>query len=322
MSILSARSLRAAMVATVAVLLASVARADDVKGSKDHPLVSRFKGAEIVDYASKDFDEAVLPVQRMDSASPYPPSATMKVEGKVTRITYRLPARRSAVEAMRNYQQALSSDKVIFHCAGDECGGEFAGFVGNSGKVIPPGWSATFNTENNRYALARKSLPSGDVYILLYAMQENAENPVTVYEEVVEVRPMQTGQVTVLDAPALDKGLRSEGHVAVYGLYFDTGKAEVKPESKPTLDQMARLLAQQPALKVYLVGHTDNVGPLATNLDLSQRRAEAVAKALATDYKVDASRMTARGVASLAPLASNADEPGRARNRRVELVQQ
>ena len=83
-------------------------------------------------------------------------------------------------------------------------------------------------------------------------------------------------------------------------MYFDTDKAEVKPESKAALDEMGKLLKANPNLKVYVVGHTDNQGTLARNLDLSQKRADAVVKALEADYKIAAARLSPRGVASLA----------------------
>ena len=197
-----------------------------------------------------------------------------------------------------------------------------AGFIGNSGKVVPSGWGHfSFETEKNRYLLAQRSAPGGDVYVLLYAMQET-NYPTAVFQRTVELKPMQGAQVNVLDAAALQRGLEADGKVAVYGVHFDTAKAEVKPDSKASLDEMAKLLAKNPGMKVYIVGHTDNTGTLAANLDLSQKRADAVAKALASTYKVEPQRLAARGVASLAPVASNSGEEGRARNRRVELVVQ
>jgi len=133
---------------------------------------------------------------------------------------------------------------------------------------------------------------------------------------------MQTGQVTV-DAKKLQSGLEADGKVALYGLFFDTGKADIKPESKAQLDEMAKLLQAQPALKVFIVGHTDNVGAFDANRALSLKRAEAVVAALtAAPHKIDAKRLMAIGSANTAPVASNAEEAGRARNRRVELVAQ
>ena len=76
------------------------------------------------------------------------------------------------------------------------------------------------------------------------------------------------------------KGLGEAGHIALYGIYFDTDKAVLKPESRPTLEQIAKLLTSQPQLSVFIVGHTDNQGAYDYNLDLSKRRAEAIAAEL------------------------------------------
>ncbi|MES2346180.1 MAG: OmpA family protein [Pseudomonadota bacterium] len=144
-----------------------------------------------------------------------------------------------------------------------------------------------------------------------------------IYVEIVEAKAMETGKVSAsLNAADMAKGIAADGKVAVYGVYFDTDKTDVKPESKTALAEMAKLLQQDPKLKLYVVGHTDNQGALAHNVDLSQKRAESVIKALAADYKVDAKRLSAKGVASYAPAASNDAEAGREKNRRVELVKQ
>ena len=108
--------------------------------------------------------------------------------------------------------------------------------------------------------------------------------------------------------------------MAVYGIYFDTGKATLKPESDAALAEIAKLLTADTALKLNVVGHTDNAGSLDANMKLSQARAEAVAKALTRRHGIAASRLKSFGVASLAPVASNDSEDGRAKNRRVELV--
>jgi OmpA-OmpF porin, OOP family len=94
----------------------------------------------------------------------------------------------------------------------------------------------------------------------------------------------------------------------------------VKPESKASLEQIAALLKQNSALKLHLVGHTDNQGSLENNFALSKARAGAISAALSAQYGIAAARLSANGVSSLAPVASNADDAGRAKNRRVELV--
>ena len=124
----------------------------------------------------------------------------------------------------------------------------------------------------------------------------------------------------MVDADAMAKGLRETGRIALYGIYFDTDKAVIRPESRPTLEQIAKLLASQVALNVFIVGHTDSQGPYTYNLDLSRRRAEAIAAELVKTYHIGAPRLQTAGVAHLAPVGSNASEAGRALNRRVELV--
>jgi outer membrane protein OmpA-like peptidoglycan-associated protein len=108
----------------------------------------------------------------------------------------------------------------------------------------------------------------------------------------------------------------------VPGIFFDTGKSELKPESAAAVGEVAKLLKADAALKVYVVGHTDNVAALELNLRLSQARAEAVMQALMSQHGIAAARLAARGVGPLAPVASNDNEEGRAKNRRVELVKQ
>jgi OOP family OmpA-OmpF porin len=125
-----------------------------------------------------------------------------------------------------------------------------------------------------------------------------------------------------LNASDMAKGIAAEGKVAIYGVYFDTDKADVKPESKASLGEMAKLLQKDAALKVHVVGHTDSQGTTARNLDLSQKRAESVIKALTTEHKIDGKRLSAKGIASYAPVASNDNDAGREKNRRVELVKQ
>jgi OOP family OmpA-OmpF porin len=124
------------------------------------------------------------------------------------------------------------------------------------------------------------------------------------------------------NAEVFSNDLRATGHVAVYGILFDTGKTELKPESEPALVEIAKLLAADAALKLHVVGHTDNVGALESNMKLSQGRADAVVQALVGRHGIAAARLKAGGVGPLAPVASNDAEEGRTKNRRVELVKQ
>lgn len=137
---------------------------------------------------------------------------------------------------------------------------------------------------------------------------------------IVEKQAM--AQEVKASADLFQSGLKAAGHVEVPGIYFDTGKSDLKPESDAALGEIARLLKADPALKVYVVGHTDNVASLDLNTKLSQARAEAVVQALVGKHGIAAARLLGRGVGPLAPVASNDAEDGRAKNRRVELVKQ
>lgn len=137
---------------------------------------------------------------------------------------------------------------------------------------------------------------------------------------ILEVQSMQ--QDVTADAASLLSGLTESGHVEVPGILFDFGKSEVKPESQPALEEVAKLLQQDPKLRVWVVGHTDNVGSAESNVTLSNARAAAVIKVLTEKLKVDAKRLAPFGAGPYAPVASNTTDEGRARNRRVELVAQ
>jgi len=137
--------------------------------------------------------------------------------------------------------------------------------------------------------------------------------------DIIEVKAMTQNMVTV-KAAEMAKSITTSGRIALYGILFDFNKAEIKPESKATLEEIAKMLKAEPNLVLHVVGHTDNVGSYEFNLGLSKKRAEAVVAALVSEYGISASRLTANGVASLAPVAVNTSEEGRAKNRRVELV--
>jgi OmpA-OmpF porin, OOP family len=184
-----------------------------------------------------------------------------------------------------------------------------------------------FNVEDERFIAAKIPRSSGDAYVMVFtAMQENAAIPdagkrVATFVEISETKAMDRNMVNI-DAAAMEKGLHAEGKIALYGILFDTDKAEIKPESKPQLEEMAKLLRTESTLKVYIVGHTDNQGALDHNVGLSQRRAEAVVKALSSGFGIDSRRLMSKGLANFAPVANNQSEEGRAKNRRVELVEQ
>lgn len=293
--------------------------AADIKGAKDHPAISRYDGASITGYQVEKFQSYGLligPVSQGDGKAGNPKSVK-PLEGKVTAISYLGPEDRTTLEIFRNYEQELKADgyEVLYQCALKACGSQFHWTAVSGGLMIGV-------SEEQRYLAARKPRAEGDIYVSLYMNQNKAagKKAARIQLDVIEVQPMQTGMVTV-DATAMAKGIGEEGHIAIYGIYFDTDKAEIKPESKPSLDEIAKLLKKVTTLKLIIVGHTDNQGTLAYNMGLSKRRAAAVVRALTTQYGIAPARLQSQGVAFLAPVASNRNEAGRAKNRRVELVE-
>ena len=139
------------------------------------------------------------------------------------------------------------------------------------------------------------------------------------YQTIVTVQEMK--QEVTADASSLSDEITKTGHVAVYGIHFDTGKATIQPDSEQALTEVAKLLEQSPDLKIRVEGHTDNQGAAAANQALSEKRAQAVVTWL-TAHGTSASRLTAQGFGQTKPVADDGTEDGRAKNRRVELVKQ
>ena len=215
-------------------------------------------------------------------------SATQPVEGKRFEIKYRIggtAAAPSKLAIIRNHQQALAA-------------------IG-----------ATVQYEDARYTILKLSKDGREVWLEV----DTAWNSGYLLN-IVEKQVMT--QEVVANAAFFQAGLQSAGHVVVPGIYFETAKADVKPESDAAIAEIAGLLTADPGIKLFVVGHTDGVASFELNLKLSQARAEAVVQALVTKHKIAAARLVARGVGPLAPVATNDTEEGRARNRRVELVKQ
>ena len=118
--------------------------------------------------------------------------------------------------------------------------------------------------------------------------------------------------------PLYDR-LASEGKIITYAITFETGKADLKPESMVEINRIAKLMQENPALEFEVQGHCDATGSDKVNDPLSQKRAEAIVAAL-VDQGIAAARLTPVGKGSHAPIASNSTDEGRAKNRRVEFV--
>ncbi|MDR7270867.1 outer membrane protein OmpA-like peptidoglycan-associated protein [Pelomonas saccharophila] len=340
---------RAALTLLASFALVTTALADapkaDVSGSADHPVLKRFTGSVLAGYAQQDWEQRSFPdasgVSKTENDKFNRP---VNLEGKATRLFYLGQLGKSPLEVFRNYQQALNAAgfKVTWQCESEAQGCVKAYFAldgyerakgmrwaegdvpGVGAEYRSSSWPLAMSISYDQARMLVGTLSSGGrtLNLLLFTSMAATEhtNRSATYIEIVEPKAMPTGQVTV-DAKAIASGLQAEGRIALYGLFFDTGKTDIKPDSNAQLDQMVATLKAQPALKVLIVGHTDNVGSIDANLALSEGRAKAVVAAL-TQRGIAANRLQARGIANFAPVASNASEDGRGRNRRVEMVLQ
>jgi outer membrane protein OmpA-like peptidoglycan-associated protein len=277
-------ALAAAMLVVVA--LPCAAQEKDIPGSKDPRLLTRMPGFYISGYKDVQFDAHEFLVQT--------PKAVGKqhAEGHQTYWRYDITSAAAAtppskLQIARNYQNAV-----------ERLGGKkmYDAGPGND-------YDSTFLISKNGTDTWIELNPIGTMYTLL----------------IVEVQKMQ--QDVVANADALKSGLADAGHVEVPGIFFDTAKSDIKPESQPAIQEVVKMLQASPAVKVWVVGHTDNVGTADANVALSNARAASVVKALAAGG-IDARRLTPHGDGPFAPVAANTTDEGRARNRRVELVAQ
>jgi OmpA-OmpF porin, OOP family len=285
------------------------AAARDVPGSADHPLLTRFPGSVIVKYRQADYEEFVLPLGK-HAGGKKGFTRFETVAGKFTSFEYENAAGRSVIEIFENYQQALTKAgfEVLFSCVKHpECGGDL-------GKYMGAVWHS-----DSRFLAAKGGDAAAPTYVALFVHKRGSSNEMGIQLRIVESRGMKTGQVTAT-AAAISQGLAAQGKFALYGLHFDTGKAELKPDSDAALSEVAQVLKSNPTLELYVVGHTDSTGAVSANVELSDRRAAAAVKALVERYGIAAGRLTAKGVGPFAPVGTNGTEDGRAKNRRVELV--
>lgn len=319
----------------LAVASVALAQDQDVEGSKDHPLVGRYEGSTIAFYKVSEFDEAALLTAPHDYNALLEKDATddrsgddwLKLEGRVTKIRYAIPQGRSSLEVVRNYEGALAQRgfTTLFSCADKSC---FTGTLRDAYllglQIDRDNNDSALYIDHARYVLdalsqgASLGSEASMTYVSLLVGEDGPD--VTAFVEVVETRPMQTGKIAFVDANQMATQISASRSVNIYGLLFDFDSATLKSESRPTIDEIAKLLGEHPELRLRVVGHTDNQGSVEYNQGLSERRAQSVVAVLTSDYGVAANRLSASGAGSSAPIAPNGTEEGRAKNRRVELV--
>lgn len=264
----------------------SVATAgEDVRGAKDHPLLTRYPGSFITEY-SKNYNASGFQVGE-NGAAP----KTETVEGDTTTLMYfydNPEEQPSPLQVIRNYQNALKAigGTVLYERMPlDGDAGETTMKVTTAGKDVWVKVAPGYGAPTNYYQLV-----------------------------VTEVAAM----AQLVTANQLLDELNKNGFITLY-INFDTGKSVLKQDGLATVKEIATMMKSTPALKLAVEGHTDNVGDAASNKKLSEARAKSVMTAIVA-AGIDATRLSAAGFGQEKPVADNRSEDGRAKNRRVELV--
>ena len=267
---------------TVILLLTTTfcyAQNSDVKGSKDHPLVTRMPDFYIGQYEENEFELENFKTNEGNVA----------VEGHKYVIDYRLKdgiTPSGKMQILKNYQTALT------------------------------GIGAEIMLQGSYYYVFKIAKDNKETWVKVDPGNDDGKRYILT---IVERESLV--QEVFADATAMKNGIRATGFIDLYGIYFDSGKSIVKKESDKTLAEIAKLLNENSGLSLFIVGHTDSDGDLQLNMDLSQKRAEAVCSILVSQYKISGSRIVPKGLGPLSPVATNHTTEGKAKNRRVVLVE-
>ena len=268
----------------IALPLLAIAQTD-AEGCKDHPLFTKISNFYISD-CSENYNEIKLRTSEEKSETK---------EGNLVTITYYFNSssgekEKSPFQIIKNYENAVTK---------------------NGGETLYK--NADFQKD---YIEATFHLTSKDkeywVKLFNFGGTANEIEHYTLY--ILEMEPMKQE----VQASEMLKALNKDGFIALY-INFETGKADIKPDSQPIVDQIVELLKQNTDLKISIEGHTDNVGDDKSNQTLSENRAKSVMNAIVAKG-IDKSRLSFKGWGASKPIADNRTEDGRAKNRRVEIV--
>jgi len=339
----------------VGLLFATDLPKKDIKNSKDTPYLGRYKGSIIIGYKHDRFNKFKLPISKLQKVEGktdkrlnryFEPTKAKELVGELTVITYLMPKGVSSFEVLQNYKDEIAKKggEILFECE-KGCGGnpkltsddingandtslmmymQPLSQVRSYLQLEDAGYCAYTNTITDQHYIAFK-IKDSYFGLVTYVLDDSALCDGYGHRAVAvlfAVTPKQKdNNMVVIKANKMKEQISKEGKIALYGIYFDTDKATLKSESEPTIKEIAKLLKDNPKLKLLIVGHTDNQGTFVYNKKLSQNRANSVVKELAVKYGINTDRLHPVGVSYAAPVASNNTQEGRAKNRRVELVE-
>ena len=301
--------------------------AQDIAGSQDHKLITRFPKSKIISYYQNEYNELKFAIKPAKAEEP--PKEWLTVSGKHTSIIYEAPADKTTIQIMKNYRDAIlaKGGELLFECSNGKCAGTDAWYnakffngvyISNRGGGVSHYEHFDAYHASQKYLVA-KIVTTNKVYYLEVGMTPKYdEQSVKICIEIVEEEILASGLISV-NADVIKEKMDAEGKIALYGIFFDTGKATLQSVSATELGHLITYLQQNQIVNIYIVGHTDDTGSQAMNQQLSEKRAAAVKNYLLEKGITD-NRIIAQGVGPYAPVATNETEEGRKLNRRVEIV--
>ncbi|MEM9229124.1 MAG: OmpA family protein [Pseudomonadota bacterium] len=303
---------------SMALTLASAAMASAVIAATEVPLPA---GAVETAWEVTDPDIYELPIGRF-TAERAPVAA---IAGHVTTRAWRWPREGSEPLAVKLSLRAafLAQGYRLRHsCSDDGCGGFDFRY---QTRVLP---SPMMEVDLNAFsflALQRHTDAGQETLSFLISRSPRGN-----YLQAIEVTPSAVDAPVLSVPPALGPaarpdadifaGMEDQGRAVLPGMDFAPGVTDVAPDVRSGLAQIARFMVTYPEARIVIVGHTDNVGSLESNIRVGRERAAAVRRALIEDYAIAPDRLDVAGAGFLAPLQRNDSEAGRAANRRVEII--
>ncbi|WMS87235.1 OmpA family protein [Pleionea litopenaei] len=286
----------------------------DIEGAVDHPLISRYLGAALIDYATFGYEEVALPTAPVESKDP---EQTLLVKGQAQFYRYSTARGVALVEVVKSYQRAFNSDEfeVIFQCERGQCGRYIEHYL-ESDQVFKGVRTEIMRETPLFVARHRSKYGSTLVLVSFYDWSDY----VSIYQAVIKESILDDTKVAINSDYIADQ-IMANGKVALYGIHFEHDSDTITPESQAPLSAIADFLEKNTNLSLYVVGHTDASGTEAYNQALSLKRATAITEKLVKEFGVKRSRLTPKGVGNLVPVASNKQNDGKRLNRRVELVE-
>jgi len=251
----------------------------DAKGVKDLPYLGRYDGSMILTSQHSKFDRFTLPLSALKATEGkrdghnniyFAPETSKMLEGEHTRLVYILPAERTPLEVLKNYEDEITSKggKILFECEKEGCGGDshrtssggggdmsLAMFmqseedVKSYNEVFSNGYCAlTSRMIDQHYISAEISSQNAFISVLTYRITDNSfckafQNRTIAVVDAIQIKEREQKMV-VIKADEVKKKIDRDGKIALYGIFFDTDKAVIKAESKPTMNEIAKMLKE------------------------------------------------------------------------------